>query len=77
MSGLPPKLEKEANNGEDTSHDELIRLDPYHAFNLYFHEKDDKGSRKATGEPGLIEAQRKAFLMQQLERGHKEVGILP
>ncbi|KAE8791312.1 Pyrophosphate-energized vacuolar membrane proton pump [Hordeum vulgare] len=32
MVGLPPKEEKEDNNGSDSSGDEHIRLDPYYVY---------------------------------------------
>ena len=46
MAGLPPKEEKEDNDGEDSSGDEQIRLDPYCVFDRYFCDKDDKGAGK-------------------------------
>ncbi|KAE8797305.1 Phytosulfokines 5 [Hordeum vulgare] len=46
MDGLPPKVEKEVNDGEDNSCDKLVQLDLYCVFDWYFREKDDKGFGK-------------------------------
>ena len=51
MAGLPPK-EKEDSDGEDSSGDEQIRLDPYCVFDRYFREKDGKGAGKGKGSRG-------------------------
>ena len=49
MAGLPPK---EGSDGEDSSGDEQIRLDPYCVFDRYFCEKDDKSAGKGDGSRG-------------------------
>ena len=49
MARLPPK---ENNDGEDSSGDEQIQLDPYCIFGRYFHQKDDKGAGKGKGSYG-------------------------
>ena len=46
MAGLPPKEEKENNDGSDSSGDEQIRLNPYRVFDCYFPEKHNKGAGK-------------------------------
>ena len=48
MAGLPPE-EKEDSDGEDSSGDVLIRLDPYCVFDQNFREKDGKGAGKGKG----------------------------
>ncbi|KAE8791688.1 Phytosulfokines 5 [Hordeum vulgare] len=49
MARLPLKVEKEVGDGEDSSGDEHIQLDPYCFFDQYFREKDDKDSEKRKG----------------------------
>mgnify|MGYP006269408883 CR=1 FL=1 len=49
MAGLPPK---EDSDGEDSSSNEQIRLDPYCVFDRYFREKDGNGVRKGKGSRG-------------------------
>jgi hypothetical protein len=51
MAGLPPKEEKDS-DGEDSSGDEHIRLDPYCVLERYFHEKDGKAAGKGKGSRG-------------------------
>jgi hypothetical protein len=51
MAGLPPKEEKDS-DGEDSSGDEQIRLDPYCVFERYFREKDGKDAGKGKGSRG-------------------------
>ena len=48
----PPKEEKEDNDGEDSSGDEKIWLDPYCVLDLYFREKDGNGAGKGKGSWG-------------------------
>ena len=52
MAGPPSKEEKEDSDGEDSSGDEQIRLDPYCVFDRYFREKDGKGAGKGKGSRG-------------------------
>ncbi|KAE8779064.1 hypothetical protein D1007_47948 [Hordeum vulgare] len=46
MVGLPSKDEEEVSDGESSSDENQIRLNPYYVFDSYFDEKDDKGSGK-------------------------------
>ncbi|KAE8805778.1 hypothetical protein D1007_18127 [Hordeum vulgare] len=46
MAGLPLREVDEMSDGEDSSGDKQIWLDPYYVFDRYFREKDGKGSRK-------------------------------
>ena len=55
MAGLPPKEEKEDCDGEDSSSDEQIRLDPYCVFDRYFREKDGKSPGKGKGKAAVDE----------------------
>ena len=52
MAELPPKEEKADSDGDDSSDDEQIRLDPYCVFDRYFREKDEKGVWKGNGSCG-------------------------
>ena len=52
MAGLLPTEEKANSDGEDSSGDKQIQLDPYCVFDRYFREKDGKGAGKGKGSRG-------------------------
>ncbi|XBI31473.1 hypothetical protein VPH35_055036 [Triticum aestivum] len=51
-AGLPPKEDNDDSDGEDSSNDVHIRLDPYRVFDRYFREKDDNGTGKGEDSRG-------------------------